>query len=53
LVFFSVILFEEEKERNRKGNYRIYVNGISLVQWFRQEAYDMEKWIRGYINKAG
>lgn len=30
--------FSFEEDKNRKGHYHIYVNDISLVQWFRQKA---------------
>ena len=36
--------FSFEEDKNRKGHYRIYVNDIPLVQWFRQKA---QEWRNG------
>ena len=32
--------FSFEEDKNRKGNYHIWVNDIPLVQWFRQKAHE-------------
>ena len=41
--------FSFEEDKNRNGHYHISVNGIPLVQWFKEKAHEWRKGL-GFIS---